>query len=279
MLAGYSMGGRLALALALRHPERVRALVLVSASPGLADAEERAARRAADDALADADRGDRRRGVRARVGGPAAVRGPVGRGRRARPRGPAAALGGRARGAAARARDRGDAAAVGSAGRARDAGDARGRGARREVPARSPSGWRSGCRTPRSSWWRAPATPSRSRTPRGGGGGDRRHAPGGALNRWRSRAAGVASAHVPHHPHCAAWTCRPHLDGGVAAAGARAPRGPRRAGDAAEDAARARQHAPHAVGARRGARGRAAALERATACSGKLARFAVCPGR
>src|SRR4029453_9306410 len=51
VLAGYSMGGRLALALALRRPERVRSLVLVSASPGLADAEERAARRAADEAL------------------------------------------------------------------------------------------------------------------------------------------------------------------------------------------------------------------------------------
>ena len=52
-LCGYSMGGRLALALALRAPERVRRLVLVSASPGLADAEERAARRRADEALAD----------------------------------------------------------------------------------------------------------------------------------------------------------------------------------------------------------------------------------
>ena len=52
-LAGYSMGGRLALALALRRPERVQALVLVSASPGLAAADERAARRAADAALAE----------------------------------------------------------------------------------------------------------------------------------------------------------------------------------------------------------------------------------
>ena len=51
-LAGYSMGGRLALALALRIPERVERLVLVSASPGLADDGERAARRAADEALA-----------------------------------------------------------------------------------------------------------------------------------------------------------------------------------------------------------------------------------
>ena len=53
LLAGYSMGGRLALALALRRPERVRALVLVSASPGLAEGDERSARRAADEALAE----------------------------------------------------------------------------------------------------------------------------------------------------------------------------------------------------------------------------------
>jgi 2-succinyl-6-hydroxy-2,4-cyclohexadiene-1-carboxylate synthase len=53
VLAGYSMGGRLALALALRRPEPVRRLVLVSASPGLADPRERAARHAADTALAD----------------------------------------------------------------------------------------------------------------------------------------------------------------------------------------------------------------------------------
>jgi 2-succinyl-6-hydroxy-2,4-cyclohexadiene-1-carboxylate synthase len=51
-LAGYSMGGRLALALALRIPERVQRLVLVSSSPGLAAADERALRREADEALA-----------------------------------------------------------------------------------------------------------------------------------------------------------------------------------------------------------------------------------
>jgi 2-succinyl-6-hydroxy-2,4-cyclohexadiene-1-carboxylate synthase len=51
-LAGYSMGGRLALALALRRPERVRRLVLVSASAGLADRDERVARHASDEALA-----------------------------------------------------------------------------------------------------------------------------------------------------------------------------------------------------------------------------------
>ncbi|MFN8503835.1 2-succinyl-6-hydroxy-2,4-cyclohexadiene-1-carboxylate synthase [Kouleothrix sp.] len=50
---GYSMGGRVALQLAAAAPQRVEALVLESASPGLASADERAARAAADDALAD----------------------------------------------------------------------------------------------------------------------------------------------------------------------------------------------------------------------------------
>jgi 2-succinyl-6-hydroxy-2,4-cyclohexadiene-1-carboxylate synthase len=52
-LCGYSMGGRLALDCALRMPARVQRLVLVGASPGIADAAERAERRAADEALAD----------------------------------------------------------------------------------------------------------------------------------------------------------------------------------------------------------------------------------
>ncbi len=52
-VAGYSMGGRVALHFAAAHPERVGALVLESASPGLAGADERAARAAADAALAD----------------------------------------------------------------------------------------------------------------------------------------------------------------------------------------------------------------------------------
>ncbi|MBX3051961.1 MAG: 2-succinyl-6-hydroxy-2,4-cyclohexadiene-1-carboxylate synthase [Caldilineaceae bacterium] len=51
-LLGYSMGGRLALYFALHHPERVESLILESASPGLASAEERAVRQASDDALA-----------------------------------------------------------------------------------------------------------------------------------------------------------------------------------------------------------------------------------
>ena len=52
-LLGYSMGGRLALYMALRFPARVRSLILESASPGLAPASERADRRRHDEALAD----------------------------------------------------------------------------------------------------------------------------------------------------------------------------------------------------------------------------------
>lgn len=50
---GYSMGGRLALQLALDHPELVERLVLVSASPGMADASAREERRRSDAALAE----------------------------------------------------------------------------------------------------------------------------------------------------------------------------------------------------------------------------------
>jgi 2-succinyl-6-hydroxy-2,4-cyclohexadiene-1-carboxylate synthase len=51
-LAGYSMGGRIALHAALTLREQIDRLVLIGASPGLADPAERAARRAADEALA-----------------------------------------------------------------------------------------------------------------------------------------------------------------------------------------------------------------------------------
>ena len=49
---GYSMGGRLCLRLALDRPDLVERLALVSASPGIADASERAARRESDERLA-----------------------------------------------------------------------------------------------------------------------------------------------------------------------------------------------------------------------------------
>jgi len=49
---GYSLGGRVALHVALRHPQHVRRLVLESASPGIDAADARAARAAADDDLA-----------------------------------------------------------------------------------------------------------------------------------------------------------------------------------------------------------------------------------
>jgi 2-succinyl-6-hydroxy-2,4-cyclohexadiene-1-carboxylate synthase len=52
-LLGYSMGGRVALHLALAEPERVGALILESTSPGITDPEERAKRRRGDEELAE----------------------------------------------------------------------------------------------------------------------------------------------------------------------------------------------------------------------------------
>jgi 2-succinyl-6-hydroxy-2,4-cyclohexadiene-1-carboxylate synthase len=51
-LLGYSMGGRIALALAVAHPDRIASAVLIGASAGLSDPGERAERRRADEALA-----------------------------------------------------------------------------------------------------------------------------------------------------------------------------------------------------------------------------------
>jgi 2-succinyl-6-hydroxy-2,4-cyclohexadiene-1-carboxylate synthase len=50
---GYSMGGRFALHVALRHPRSVRKLVLVSTTAGIDDPEQRRARRESDEKLAD----------------------------------------------------------------------------------------------------------------------------------------------------------------------------------------------------------------------------------
>ncbi|MFN8590059.1 MAG: 2-succinyl-6-hydroxy-2,4-cyclohexadiene-1-carboxylate synthase [Thermomicrobiales bacterium] len=49
---GYSLGGRLALGLALRHPRRVAALILESVNPGITTVAEREDRRRSDAALA-----------------------------------------------------------------------------------------------------------------------------------------------------------------------------------------------------------------------------------
>jgi len=51
-VVGYSMGGRVALHFAVRHPEACSRLVLESASPGLAHTAERLERRGADEATA-----------------------------------------------------------------------------------------------------------------------------------------------------------------------------------------------------------------------------------
>lgn len=53
VVVGYSLGGRIALQSALEHPGRFAGLVLVGASAGIDDDEERARRRAADETLAD----------------------------------------------------------------------------------------------------------------------------------------------------------------------------------------------------------------------------------
>jgi 2-succinyl-6-hydroxy-2,4-cyclohexadiene-1-carboxylate synthase len=52
-LCGYSLGGRVALHVALAAPERVARLLLVSSTAGIEDAFERSRRRAADERLAD----------------------------------------------------------------------------------------------------------------------------------------------------------------------------------------------------------------------------------
>ena len=52
VLIGYSMGGRIALHVALAHPSKVTGLVLVSTTPGIESVDERRNRRDADEVLA-----------------------------------------------------------------------------------------------------------------------------------------------------------------------------------------------------------------------------------
>lgn len=52
LLCGYSMGGRVALHVALAAPERVSGLLLVATNPGIEDPDERAQRLASDEQLA-----------------------------------------------------------------------------------------------------------------------------------------------------------------------------------------------------------------------------------
>lgn len=80
VLAGYSLGGRVAQHVAVSAPERVRRLVLISTSPGLRDGARRAA---ADDVLADsiaamssAEFADRWMAQPVFAGTPVAARGP-----------------------------------------------------------------------------------------------------------------------------------------------------------------------------------------------------------
>jgi 2-succinyl-6-hydroxy-2,4-cyclohexadiene-1-carboxylate synthase len=58
-VVGYSMGGRIALHAAVRNPREFAALVLVGATPGMDDAEQRSSRRAADESLAEWMEGER----------------------------------------------------------------------------------------------------------------------------------------------------------------------------------------------------------------------------
>ena len=53
ILVGYSIGARMALHVALQHPEMVTQLVLISGTPGLKTQSERAARQKSDNELAD----------------------------------------------------------------------------------------------------------------------------------------------------------------------------------------------------------------------------------
>ena len=147
---GYSLGGRVALQVAADHPQAVAALVLEGASPGIADAAEREARRASDEALAQRIERDGveafvdeweagaalRLAARAARGGARRRARDAARAARPRPRELAARDGRGRAGAAAR-----------SAALDRRADAAAGRFARREVRRDRAGIWRARCRT------------------------------------------------------------------------------------------------------------------------------------
>ncbi len=89
-LGGYSMGGRIALHVALALPERVERLVLIGASPGIADPAQRRARREPTSAWPTRMEAMTIEEFAAGVGADAGARGSAAGRRRGRPRGPAA---------------------------------------------------------------------------------------------------------------------------------------------------------------------------------------------
>ena len=165
VLAGYSMGGRLALHVALSVPARVEALVLVAATPGLADPVEREARAREDAALAERIEASTIEEFAERWGRNPLFKGqPPERGRGGARRPPTQRHGGPGRGAA-RPRSGNVGADVGTAGRAADARGPRGRRTRRQVPEARASAWPPRFHTPRCSSSPPSGTRSISRRP------------------------------------------------------------------------------------------------------------------
>ena len=134
VLCGYSMGGRIALHVALADPGRVARLVLVATTAGIEDpsARGRGAARTTSAWPSEIEDGDIEAFADRWMAQPLFA-GTSPRGGTALARGPAAQRPARAGGRAARRRSGGDGAALGPAGRARDARHGGGRSARRAL--------------------------------------------------------------------------------------------------------------------------------------------------